>query len=194
MPTAWLDWGLLTTTSTATSVTWSGIWANSTTSTTTTTTLGYAASTATSFVLDWGWGWGEPAQMFPATPSGFEEVERRQAGRAVAIARATDLLLMLLDPVQRVAYEADRAFEVVGSHGGLYRIRPGSVGNVDVLDAVTREVTGRLCAHPSMVDGHLPDPDVAVAQLLHLTTDEPRFCRTANVHRGRRPGIAALAA
>lgn len=93
-------------------------------------------------------------------------------------------------------YEADRVFEVIGSRGGRYRIRPGHMANVDALDPVTGEVTGRLCAHPDLWDGHgtLPDPDIALGQLLHLTTDEPGFCRLANVHGGRRPAVAELAA
>jgi hypothetical protein len=37
----------------------------------------------------------------------------------------------------------------------------------------------------------LPDQDVALAQMLALTTDEAAFVRLANVHRGRRPVLAA---
>jgi hypothetical protein len=124
------------------------------------------------------------------------EAEARRTRRAQAVDRSAELLLVILSAEQRMRYEAERVFEVIGSHGGRYRIRPGSMANVDALDPVTGEVTGRLCAHPQIWDGHgsLPDPDIALGQLLHLTTDEPGFCRLANVHGGRRPEVAALAA
>jgi len=117
--------------------------------------------------------------------------ERRQA-RTAAVDRAAATLLGLLNEAQRASYEADRTFLVVGSEGGLYRIRPGSMGNVDWFDPTEvepRRPAGQLCAHPVLHDGegHLPDPDVALAQLLHLTTDEPGWLRRANVHAGRAP-------
>ena len=121
--------------------------------------------------------------------------ERRQA-RAVVNDRALELLMSVLDEVQAEAYRQNRTFEVIGSHGGLYRIRPGIMANVDALDPVTREFIGRLCAHPQEWDGRgiLPDPDLALGQLLDLTSDEPGFVRDANVHGGRRPEVAQLAA
>jgi hypothetical protein len=149
----------------------------------------------------------EPPPLLPATPEDLERLERRRIEREVeaearrtrraqAVDRSAELLLVILSAEQRMRYEAERVFEVIGSHGGRYRIRPGSMANVDALDPVTGEVTGRLCAHPQIWDGHgsLPDPDIALGQLLHLTTDEPGFCRLANVHGGRRPEVAALAA
>ena len=42
--------------------------------------------------------------------------------------------------------------------------------------------------------GYLPNPDVALAQMLALVTDEEHFVRTANVHRGRRPNLALVRA
>jgi len=132
--------------------------------------------------------------------AGRVEILRRQedhaARRAVVNERAVALLLSVLDEVQAAQYRRDRTFEVIGSHGGRYRIRPGTMANVDALDPVSGAVTGRLCAHPRAWDGNgiLPDADLALGQLLDLTTDEPGFCRTANVHVGRRPEVAALAA
>jgi hypothetical protein len=122
--------------------------------------------------------------------------EEYEARLVVVNERATQLLLSVLDEVQAAQYRADRTFDVIGSHGGRYRIRAGIMATVDALDPATREVTGRLCAHPREWDanGRLPDPDLALGQLLDLTTDEPGFCRTANLHGGRRPEVAALAA
>ena len=139
-----------------------------------------------------------PEEDVAAARVDWEERQRRSeeylARRVVAGERATQLLLAVLDAAQRASYEADRTFVVIGSHGGRYRIHRGSNGNVEALDPVTGERTARLCAHPTMRHGLLPDSDVALAQLLHLRTDEPGFCRVANVHWGRRPDVATLAA
>lgn len=123
----------------------------------------------------------------------LERQERARVARTVATNRAVELLLSLLSPEQRASYERDRSFTVIGSAGGIYRIRPGVMGNVDWIDPANsgREIAGVLCAHPQLwtSDGSLPDPDVALAQMLALTTDEADFVATANVHRGRRPII-----
>lgn len=120
----------------------------------------------------------------------YEQHRRERAERrTAAVQRATQTLLGILDDTQQAAYQADRTFEVIGSLGGRYRIRPGSTGNVDWIDPDTSQVGGVLCAHPILWDGHghLPDPDVALAQMLALSTDEAYFVQAANVHRGRRP-------
>jgi len=137
------------------------------------------------------------AELDARRAAGAAERERRRDEYAVATSRATALLLSLLSPEQRASYERDRTFMVIGSAGGIYRIRPGAMGNVDWIDPASsgREVAGVLCAHPQLwtPDGTLPDPDVALAQMLALTTDEAGFIATANVHRGRRPMITAAA-
>jgi hypothetical protein len=112
----------------------------------------------------------------------YEEYER---GRQAAHDRAETLLISLLNETQRRTYEEHEWFEVVGSAGNLYRIHRGNSGNIHWLQ--DGEVAGRLCAHPSFNHGYLPDPDVALAQMLALRTDEPGFIEMANVHRGNRP-------
>lgn len=114
----------------------------------------------------------------------------RSRERAEAIGRATSLLMAVLDEYQRESYRRTGAFDVIGSRGTLYRIHTGSVGNVEWISPDGEG--GRLCAHPSMNEHWLPDQDVAVAQMLALTTDEAAFVRLANVHRGRRPVLAAV--
>lgn len=116
--------------------------------------------------------------------TGIVNQRERRIQRATAEDRATELLLAILDSDQRAAYERDQVFEVVGNLGGRYRIRPGSVANVDWL-ADNGDVAGRLCAHPSL-DEWLPNPDIALGQLLALTTDERAFVETAIIHGGRR--------
>jgi hypothetical protein len=111
----------------------------------------------------------------------------RDRSRVEASNRADDLLLSMLSPEQRESYFLNNHFEVIGSCGNRYRIREGVSGNIDWLDDETGEVKGRLCAHPTMERDWLPVQDVAVAQLLALTTDEMSFVRVANVHWGQRP-------
>jgi hypothetical protein len=102
--------------------------------------------------------------------------ERRQA----AAARARQLLLGELDPVQRAQFEAEGHFVVIGRRGGRYRIRPAVSANIDTLDRRGR-VTGRLCVHPQRAYD-FPVEDVMLAQLLHLRDDERALLRIANRH------------
>lgn len=128
----------------------------------------------------------------PETPEA--PVRRRRAVVAGSPdARARELLVSLLSPQQRESYERNEQFDVVGSLGNLYRIRRGSMGNIDWLTP-DGKVQGTLCAHPSMREAYLPLPDVAAAQLLALTTDEAAFVRLANVHWGRRPPVPQIIA
>lgn len=113
---------------------------------------------------------------------------QREANRVTAQSRAIDLLLTILPPEQHQRYRENEIIEVVGSHGNLYRIYPGSVGNVHWIKS-DGTVGGRLCAHPDMVDGWLPNADIALAQMLALQTNEAEFVRKANVHAGERPPI-----
>lgn len=119
-----------------------------------------------------------------------ETQEERARSRTEATDRATALLMTLLDERQRETYRESETFEVIGSHGTLYRIHRGVSGNVEWITP-EGEVGGRLCAHPSMHEHWLPTADVAIAQLLALTTDEAAFVRLAKVHRGRRPQLVA---
>lgn len=117
-----------------------------------------------------------------------EARRQRDISRTQAISRAEELLLSLLSENQRQQYRLTGIFEVIGSAGTLYRIERGTAGNI-VWIKPDGEIGGRLCAHPEMRESWLPVQDVAVAQLLALTTDEKAFVRVANVHEGRRPPI-----
>lgn len=127
--------------------------------------------------------------------------QQRAARQAVVTERAAAGLLAVLSPEQRQSYLANETFRVLGSAGGRYRVWPGRAGNVYALDTQGREVA-KLCAHPQLgcFDGlgrrlgFLPDQDVALAQMLALTSDEPGFLAVANVHWGRVPTPLALAA
>lgn len=146
-----------------------------------------APRTAEQIVGDGAWERARDERRAQAVQRQAEQEQRRLVART----RARDLLCSLLTAEQALDYTEHRTFEVVGSAGNRYRIRPGSMGNVDYLH--DGEVVGVLCAHPELWDGegYLPDADVAVAQMLALTTDEAAFVRRANLHRGTRPRLAA---
>lgn len=145
------------------------------------------------------WGYAQSAVALPRTPVAAQtltnrtltEQAERQRARVAAVSRAEELLLTMLTVDQAADRERGRdGFLVMGSAGGVYRIRPGTAGNVDWIQA-DGTVGGTLCAHPTMDHHWLPEPDVHLAQLLALTTDEAAFVRVANVHRGRRPVLVA---
>lgn len=116
-----------------------------------------------------------------------EHAERQERERLASI-RAEELLLSFLDETQRAQYERDESFDVIGSRGGHYRINHGVSGNVHLLHEGRTALS--LCAHPetTVYDaagtylGELPVPDVMLAQMLALQTDELRFNDTANIH------------
>jgi len=118
-----------------------------------------------------------------------QERQRRAQARTTATARAEALLHDLLDEGQRASLQAHGYFDLIGSHGGYYRISTGISGNV-----AWRSPEGqwsRICAHPDMRLSWMPTEDVMVAQMLALVTDEPAFIARANVHAGVRPVVAA---
>lgn len=114
--------------------------------------------------------------------------EERREREHQAQLRAEELLMSYLTAEQQAQYTSQETFDVEGSAGGLYRIHPGNVGNVRLLRE-GREVVA-LCAHPELDVhdehgrhlGFLPNADVALAQMLALTTNEGAFCRVANIH------------
>lgn len=115
-----------------------------------------------------------------------ERYAAHQAAQAIANVRARSLLDEFLDETQKAELETHKQFHVVGSKGRRYCIRgQGQSGNVDLLRA-DGSVQARLCAHPS---DYLPDGDAWLSQMLHLTSDEDRFLRTANIQRGDLAGI-----
>lgn len=139
-----------------------------------------------------GWG-GDLVIPRAALADDIAEIHRyadqQRRSRTAANDRAAGLLLSLLTPQQQQSYRETGSFEVIGSAGGRYRINKGTAGNVEWFDPATGRVAAKLCAHPSMRhdEGWLPESDVAVGQMLALTTDEPGFVQIANVHAGRRP-------
>jgi hypothetical protein len=118
-----------------------------------------------------------------------EEQQQRSVVRTAACDRAVALLESMLSPDQMQRYRLTGAFEVIGSHGTLYRVNRGVSGNIEWIKP-DGSVGGRLCAHPDMINGWLPEADVHLSQMLALMTDERSFARTANVHQGQRPALA----
>lgn len=97
-----------------------------------------------------------------------------------ATRRSLILLMKQMNPGQRQEFREHRYFHVTGgSSGDRYRIRVGTIANIDVM----REggiVKHRLCARPA---DDVPVYDVMAAQLLHLqdAASEPRFLLLANI-------------
>lgn len=180
------------TTSTTTTVwpTWSVPvrWTSASNQTAYTWSASYSSPYIVSLAGEVARGVNEITGLTPAQAEHQEAVARVQhaADRVVAESRGSDLLLSLLPEDQREAYRLSGEFELIGSHGGRYRIRRGTAGNIDWLNDAG-DVAGCLCAHPTMRDGWLPTADVMLAQMLALTADEAEFVRLANVHRGQRP-------
>jgi hypothetical protein len=110
--------------------------------------------------------------------------------RTAARDRAVALLESMLGPEQVTHYRLHGTFEIIGSHGTLYRVCRGVSGNIEWIKP-DGSVGGRLCAHPDMFGGWMPEADVHLSQLLALRTDERAFCRVANVHQGQRPPAVA---
>jgi hypothetical protein len=118
--------------------------------------------------------------------------DERAVARTAAQDRAAALLESMLPPEQVQRYRLVGSFEIIGSHGTLYRVNRGVAGNIEWIKP-DGTVGGRLCAHPDMYSTWLPEADVHLSQLLALMTDERAFCRVANVHQGRRPPAAVAA-
>jgi hypothetical protein len=116
--------------------------------------------------------------------------ERHQAERERAAAArtvATELLESWLDEAQRESYRRGDGIPVVGSAGTRFRIDThGHVSNVRVLHPETGDEVDRVCAHPAM-GGGLPLPDVHLAQMLAIMTNERDFLATANWDGHRLP-------
>jgi hypothetical protein len=100
----------------------------------------------------------------------------RRAGR-----RALATLLRCLDSHQRELFRECGYFAVIGGKTGqVYRVRQGTIGNIDVMDMKkTGKVKHRLCAHPK---SPVPVYDVMLAQALHLSANEEEFLKRANKH------------
>ncbi len=165
---------------------------------TTTGTYVWPTTTTSSSTLTWTGTVTFPRATTPPSPqvrilTDAEAIEadraahQRAASRTQAISRAEELLLSMLNPEQVASYTEQGHFDVIGSEGGRYRIEKGVSGNVLWIPEGSDRMAGRLCAHPSMRDGWLPTPDVAVAQLLALQTNEREFVGVANLHHGQRP-------
>lgn len=125
-----------------------------------------------------------------------EEQERLRAERdllqGAARAEARKLLAIVLSPEQLAAYDRDKEFTVVGSHGGIFKLKHGTSGNVKQI--VDGQEVSVLCVHPKLLDhrtdeegpGYLPTEDSLIGQVLAIMHDEHTFVQTAFVHRGQR--------
>lgn len=157
----------------------------------------WSASSTTTMTINWSQTYPSrleriwdrpPVRTYGATPSR----PARAGSPSPARAKARELLVGFLDPLQKAQYDETGKFDIVGSDGTLYRIGPGTNGNVEWLDPANGNVKGKLCAHPRTYDYEnrsIPEPDLHLGQLLALTTDERAWLEVANLHRGEWPPI-----
>lgn len=135
-------------------------------------------------------GTGQPART-RVTPeeqaalnAAVAETERRFKEKRVkeeeARQKAAQLLREYLDERQRDTLDKHRFFEVVAPSGRRFRIRPGTAGNIFLLEDGEEAV--RYCIHP--VD-YVPEADTHLAQALMIAAQEEHFEKTANKTRIR---------
>lgn len=109
-------------------------------------------------------------------------VEQRIWRTCRARRKSVQLFRSWLTADERACLRQRRCVEVVGSAGGRYRIYPAGGGTTRIERHGTRWYgVARYCFHDP--DGELPPADIALAHLLILKTDEPRFLATANATR-----------
>lgn len=135
----------------------------------------------------WNAAWTETAEQAAARQARerqaaeqYAEQARQQARQLEAAReRAEELLTALLTGEQAASRRESGWFAVRGSSSGkTYRIHStGISNNVDRLGEDGRRER-IFCAHPP----GLPAPDVHLAQMLALATDEDAFLRVANSH------------
>jgi hypothetical protein len=99
------------------------------------------------------------------------------ARRSAAEVRGIQLLKRNLSPAQLKQYNSRRYFDVIGgTTGQRYRIRHGSLRNVDLVDKDGRP-SRTLCFIP---EGHLAVGDVMLAQKFALELFEAEALMVAN--------------
>lgn len=108
-------------------------------------------------------------------------VTRRVEDRDAAHARARETLKLFLSPGQRVAYEFDKSFVVLGGQTGKpYRIHPEINSNIEELRSGGEN---RWWCFVPAAEG-LPIPDIQLMQKLCLEADEIETMKVAVLRRG----------
>jgi hypothetical protein len=125
-----------------------------------------------------------PASGWTAIQTAVETPEQREARRerkrqkVDAERRARRLLFAHLDKLQRHVYKSLGYFFVVGGDTGRkYRLRYGTIRNIDVMCADGRTVDRVLCCHPA---DDVPNEDSLLAQKVMLERCEREFVAMAN--------------
>jgi hypothetical protein len=122
-----------------------------------------------------------PHRGLPADAAGYAVFEPVEA-RIAAEARARELLLRMLSPAQRKAFQRYGYFAVEVAKHGTFLILPSTLFNV------LHVATGRsYCAVPR---GETPLADLMLAQKLLLEHDPEQFFRVANERCELIPGRA----
>jgi hypothetical protein len=112
----------------------------------------------------------------------------REARNARGQRRGMKLLRRLLSAEQRRQLRNSKDFLVVGSLGGVYRLRPANGRTERVERHGTRWfVRESYCFHDDRIvpEEALPDADLTIAHLLLLVADEGEFLARANASTRR---------
>ncbi len=184
------EWSEWTTTSTAS--TW-GCWVDGTTSVTSVTNCTVASSTAAwttwtgeyqgdELTAEESAAWEQRRVEFREQETvrqqqAREAHEQRIRNAKAGEERATKLLRDALDKKQRNRFDNHGHFFVRGPSGRLYRVDPGRVGNVRVMDG--DKIDHSLCCH---VRENVPNHDNMLAQKVMLEHFETEFLSMANRH------------
>lgn len=120
----------------------------------------------------------------------LEEDDRKFRREVMAAdAKAVVLLKSVLNEEQQKTYDRSKYFYVRSRSGRMYKVRPGKIHNIIMVDPVSKEELLELCV--TTENHHLyPDADVMVAQKLMLEHRENEALRKANIwdlKRNKRP-------
>lgn len=125
-------------------------------------------------------GWNK-REIYNCTQLALYEIAHQRELKSAARHRALALFRSWLSPDERAQLRVYRRVRVHGSAGGVYDVTPYQGITTRKLEQHGSRwySVETFCLHDD--PGTLPQPDIALAHLLLLKTDEPRFLATANI-------------
>lgn len=185
--TTWITWNDTASTGNTADTTWA-VWSGSTTAgTTATLTVDVAGNTdGTNAWVAWSGVLGEQVAAYKEARKARKKREREARRRAKQVQRAKAKAEMLLHEnltdEQRHELREYRYFTVHSKdRKRVYRVHRGTIGNVEHVDD-EGQMIAKYCVHPCSV----PEPDVMLAQKLHLEHDDQEVLKIANLQAGQR--------
>jgi len=121
------------------------------------------------------WDAGAPERVAALARQATAERVRQEAVKT-SLKRSYELLFRHLTDEQKNMLESENRFLIEVKSGKIYEIRRGMHQNIYRLDDQGRP-DEQLCCLPQ---GHVPEGDVMLAQMLHLMCNEEGFRKVAN--------------